>query len=139
MRKICALPTTLCCVVPGMIRYSTDLFQSMSSPFNDPHAVRLLSRVREDLAQLRHDVATLASHTTHRTLPDGARDIAANARQHFAAGTSYAADRLRSLRSAPPRDVLGVAGGIVVVGLLALGVAALCKGSSQQAYDEDEY
>lgn len=120
-----------------MTRYFIRSFPIMSSPFNDPHAVRLLSRVREDLAQLRHDVATLASHTAHRTFPDGARDIAENARQHFAAGTSYAADRLRSLRKAPPKDALGVIGGIVVVGLLALGISALCKGGCSRR-EEDE-
>lgn len=108
------------------------------TPFNDPRAVKLLSRVREDLSQLRHDIASLVSHTTHRTLPDRAKEIANTARQQFSAGSAYAAGRIRSLRQAPPRETLGIAGGLVVVGLLALGVYALCKGNCQSSHPGDE-
>ncbi len=108
------------------------------SPFNDPRAVKLLSRVREDLSHLRQDIASLVSHTTHRTLPDGARGIAENARHHLAAGGAYAASRLKTLRNAPRRETLGIAGGLVAVGVIALGVYALCKSNCRHEIDDDE-
>ena len=107
-----------------------------ASPFNDPRATKLLSRVREDLSQLRHDISSLVSHTTHRTLPDGARELAENARHQFSAGGAYAASRLRAIRHAPPRDI-GIAGGIVAVGLIALGVYALCKSNCREPGIDD--
>lgn len=107
------------------------------SPFHDPRAVKLLSRVREDLSHLRQDIASLVSHTTHRTLPEGAKELADNARHQFAAGSAYAASRLKALRSAPPRETIGIAGGLVAVGLIALGVYALCKSNCRHEQEED--
>lgn len=112
------------------------------SPFNDPRALKLLSRVREDLSQLRHDISSLVSHTTHRTLPEGAKELADSAKHQFSAGSAYAAERLRSLRQTPPtRETLGVVGGILVVGLLAFGAYTLCKGNCRRGgeYDEAEF
>lgn len=97
------------------------------SPFHDDRAVQLLSRVGDDISQLRQDIRRLFSHTARRTLPDGARDLADTARRQFAASGAYASSRLRSLKSTPPKEALGLAGGLVVVGLLAFGVYALCK------------
>lgn len=108
------------------------------SPFHDDRAVQLLSRVGDDISQLRQDIRSLFSHTARRTIPDGARGIADSARQQFAAGGSYAASRLRSLKSAPPKEAIGLAGGLLVVGLLAFGVYALCKNSCCRAEEEFE-
>lgn len=107
------------------------------SPFHDDRAVRLLSRVGDDISQLRQDIRSLFSHTARRTLPDGARDLADSARQQFAAGGAYAASRLRSLKSAPPKEALGVAGGLLVVGLLAFGAYALCKNGCCRRAEEE--
>lgn len=104
-----------------------------NSPFNDRRAIKLLSRVGEDLAQLRHDVSSLISHTTHRTMPDGARQLAHSARQHLETGGAIAADRLRALRSAPPRETAGIAGGLLLAGVLAFGVYAICKNYCERA------
>jgi len=98
-----------------------------SFPFRDRKAVNLLSRVGEDLAQLRQDVSSLISHTAHRTVPEGARQLADTARTRLENGGAYAADRLRALRAAPPRETASIASGVLVVGLLAFGVYALCK------------
>lgn len=97
------------------------------SSLQDSRAAALLSRVREDIAHLRQDVGNLARHTTLHTLPEGARELAENARHQLAAGGSYAASRLRALRSSPPRTSIGVIGGAVLVGALAAGIYALCR------------
>jgi hypothetical protein len=99
----------------------------MSNPFQDPGASKLLSRVREDISLLRGDVAKLLSYTTRYTLPKGAREIAGSARQGLSAGGSYAAQRLRSIGCSPKRQAAGVVAGAAIVGLLAVGVYALCK------------
>ncbi len=99
----------------------------MSNPFQDPGASKLLSRVRDDISLLRGDVAKLLSYTTRYTLPKGAREIAGSARQGLSAGRTYAAQRIRSIGSSAPRQAAGVAAGAAIVGLLAVGIYALCK------------
>ncbi|RYD82279.1 MAG: hypothetical protein EOP84_09635 [Verrucomicrobiaceae bacterium] len=119
-----------------------------NSLFSDRRANGLLNRVREDVSHLRDDIGQLLSHTTRKTLPNGARELADQAKSQFAAGSTYAAgrlrdggayaaNRLRDLRSHPPttRDSASVIGGVVVVGLLAYGIYALCK--SSQAIREE--
>ncbi|RYD37574.1 MAG: hypothetical protein EOP87_03235 [Verrucomicrobiaceae bacterium] len=109
-----------------------------ASPFNDRKAIRLLSRVGDDLSQLRHDVASLISHTTHRTVPDGARQLADTARHSLETGGAYAAARLRALRSSPPREAAGLAGGLLLAGIIAFGVYAICKSRCERDLQEDE-
>ncbi len=106
-------------------------------PFHDSRAAGLLSRVREDISHLRQDVANLLSHTTRHTLPQGARDIADSARHQLAAGGSYAASRLRSLRESPPKQALGVLGGAILVGVIAAGIYAVCKSECRTSADDD--
>ncbi len=108
------------------------------SPFNDSRAAGLLTRVREDISHLRHDVGNLVNHTARHTLPQGARGLADNARQQLFAGGSYAANRLRSLSANPPRQAIGVIGGAILVGILAAGVYALCKSESCAARRREE-
>ncbi|MBX3741871.1 MAG: hypothetical protein KF712_12815 [Akkermansiaceae bacterium] len=108
------------------------------SPFNDRRALNLLSRVGDDLSQLRQDVASLISHTAHRTVPDGARQLADTARHQLENGGAYAAARLRALRSSPPREAAGIAGGLLLAGLIAFGVYAICKSRCEREYPEDE-
>lgn len=119
-----------------------------TSLFNDRRATGLLNRVREDVSHLRDDIGQLLTHTTKKTLPNGARELADHAKTHLSAGSTYAAsrlrdggayaaNRLRDIRSHPPstRQSAEVLGGLLVVGLIAYGVYALCKNS--QAIKEE--
>lgn len=110
-----------------------------TSLFNDRRATGLLNRVREDVSHLRDDIGQLLTHTTKKTLPNGARELADQAKTHLSAGGAYAASRLRDLRSHPPstRQSAEVLGGLVVVGLIAYGVYALCR-NSQAIREEAE-
>ena len=99
----------------------------MNTPFHDRRASSLFSRVREDLSHLRADVGNLVHHTARYTVPQGARDIADTARHRLAEGGHFAASRLRSLRSSPPRQAIGVLGGAILVGVLAAGIYAIVK------------
>jgi len=93
----------------------------------DKQATRLLNRVREDVNHLRSDIGNLLSHTTHQTIPNGARDLADQARHQLAAGSAYAASRLRDFRAPPPRESASWIGGALLVGLLAYGAYTLCR------------
>ena len=108
------------------------------SPFNDRRALNLLSRVGDDLFQLRRDVSSLISHTAHRTVPDGARQLADTARHQLETGGAYASARLRALRSSPQREAAGIAAGLALAGLIAFGVYAICKGRCGREDPEDE-
>lgn len=112
-----------------------------SSLFNDRRAAGLLTRVREDVSHLREDIGSLLSHTTKKTLPNGARELADQAKSQLAAGGAYAASRLRDFRGQPPKQSASWIGGALVVGLLAYGVYALCQNAchSQRAADPDHY
>lgn len=102
----------------------------MNFPFHDRRATSLLSRVREDISQLRNDVGNLFHHTTSQTVPQGARALADTARHSLVEGGHYAASRLRSLRSSPPRQAIGVLGGAILVGAIAAGIYAIMKSES---------
>ncbi len=114
----------------------------MSNPFQDPGASKLLSRVREDISLLRGDVAKPLTYTTRYTFPKGARELAGTARQSLSSGGSYAAERLRSIGSSPPRQAAGIAAGVAIVGLLAVGIYAVCKSecarSARRREEEEE-
>jgi hypothetical protein len=100
----------------------------MNAPIlKDPQVTGLLNRVRDDVSLLRSDIGSLLSHTTHQTIPNGARGLADQARHQLAAGGAYAASRLRDFRAPPPRQSAGWIGGAVLVGLLAYGAYALCR------------
>jgi hypothetical protein len=100
------------------------------SPFSDRRTTKLLGRVRDDVSSLRHDIGDLLVHTTRKTLPNGARELADQARNQLAAGGAYAATRMRSLRP-PQTSTQGWVGGAMVVGLLAVGIYALCRNGCQ--------
>ena len=108
-----------------------------SSPFTDRRANGLLNRVREDVSHLREDIGNLLSHTTKKTLPNGARDLADQAKQQLDAGRAYAASRLRNFTHQPPRQSAGWIGAALVVGLLAYGAYALCQKSCQNKHLAD--
>lgn len=98
-----------------------------TSPFNDPRATDLLSRVSEDISLLRQDVRQLFSHTARHTLPAGARGLADTARNRLAAGRTYSADQLRALREQINQPATAWIGGAVAVGLIAAGIYWFCK------------
>jgi hypothetical protein len=109
----------------------------MNSPFHDRRASSLFSRVREDLSHLREDVGNLVHHTARYTVPQGARDIADSARHRLVEGGHFAASRLRSLRSNPPRQAIGVLGGAILVGVLAAAIFAIVK--SENSHRANSY
>lgn len=111
----------------------------MSSPFHDRRASSLLSRVRDDIGHLRKDLRSLLHHTTRTTLPRGVREVADSARDQLAAGTSYAASRIRTLRSSPSAPAAGWIGGALLVGLLAAGAYALYRCQCDAAAEDEEY
>lgn len=106
-----------------------------TSLFKDRRTTGLLNRVREDISHLREDIGSLVSHTTRTTLPNGARELADQAKSQLASGSAYAASRLRNLRRPPPRQSAEWIGGAVVVGLLAYG-AYLIWNNRCQAHQE---
>lgn len=87
----------------------------------------LISRVGEDVGQLRSDVASLLSHTGRHTLPDSARDIRESAKDRLYAGGSYAASQLRHIRSHPAQSSAGILGGLILLGAVGVGIYYLCK------------
>jgi hypothetical protein len=112
----------------------------MNSPFQDRRTSSLFGRVREDLSHLREDVGNLVHHTARYAVPQGAREIADTARHRLVEGGHYAASRLRSLRSSPPRQAIGVLGGAILVGVLAAGIYAIVKSENARranGYDGD--
>ena len=110
----------------------------MNSPlFKDRRASSLLNRVRDDISHLRQDIGSLVTHTTRTTLPNGAREIADQAKSQLAAGGAYAASRLRNLRNQPPsRQSAEWIGGAVVVGLLAFGTYLFLRKSCQSCAND---
>ena len=113
-----------------------------ASPFQDPRANDLLSRVSEDVSLLRQDIGHLFSHTARHTLPSGARDLAETARNRLSAGRDYSAAQLRVLRDQVNQPATAWIGGAVVVGLIAAGIYWFCKSdccqSGQGCCDEDD-
>lgn len=102
------------------------------SPFSDRRTTKLLSRVRDDVSSLRQDIGNLLVHTTRKTMPDGARELADQARNQLAAGGAYAATRMRNLRQhAPHPSTQGWVGGAVVVGILTFGLYYLSRNGCQ--------
>jgi hypothetical protein len=109
-----------------------------ASPFQDPRANDLLSRVSEDVSLLRQDISNLFSHTARHTLPAGARELADSARNRLAAGKVYSAAHLRALRDQVNQPATAWIGGAVVVGLIAAGIYWFCKdGCCLSGCDED--
>jgi hypothetical protein len=107
--------------------------------FNDRRTTGLVNRVREDVSHLRDDIGSLLSHTTRETLPNSARELAGQAKQQLAAGGAFAASRLRGLRQMPPRQSAEwIGGAVLVAGLVAYGVYALCRNGNGSARKTEE-
>lgn len=85
----------------------------------------LISRVGDDVSQLRNDISSLFTHTGRHTLPESARELRAQARERLNAGGHYAA---AYLREHPGRSSVGILGGLVLLGAAATGIYYLCKG-----------
>ena len=91
------------------------------SPLTDDRKLKdLVSRVGEDVSQLRSDICSLFTHTGRHTLPTGARELHAQARQRLHAGGAY-------LREHPTQSSLGLAGGLLLLGAVGAGIYLLCK------------
>lgn len=101
------------------------------SMFQDRHTTGLLNRVRKDVDLLRADIGNLLADTTRRALPNTAHEIADLAKHQLAAGSAYAASRLRNLKATSPPPTASWVGGAALLGLAALGVYAyLCRSSA---------
>jgi hypothetical protein len=109
-----------------------------TSPFQDPRATDLLSRVSEDVSLLRQDIGNLISHARRHTLPDGVRGLAESARKRLAASRFSSADPLRSLRNPANQPATAWIGGAMVVGLIAAGIYLFCKSDDCTDGLEDE-
>lgn len=111
--------------------------------FNDRRTTGLVNRVREDVSHLRNDIGSLLTHTTRETLPNSARELAGQAKQQLAAGSAFAASRLRNFRNLPPRQSAEwIGGAVLVAGLIGFGVYALCRngnGSARKAEAPNEF
>ncbi|MGJ8632824.1 MAG: hypothetical protein ACSHX7_02810 [Luteolibacter sp.] len=94
---------------------------------NDRKTKDLLGRIREDVSLLKGDVATLFSHTTHHTVPSGARDLADYGKNRLNAGSDFAAEQLRYLRAHPGQSTAGLLGGLLLLGAAGAGIYYLCK------------
>lgn len=109
-----------------------------TTPFQDPRASDLLSRVSEDVSLLRQDIGHLLSHTARHTLPTGVRDLADSARNRLAASRLYSTEQLRALRNQVNQPAMAWVGGAVVVGLIAAGLYLFCKGDCRAGCGEDD-
>jgi hypothetical protein len=107
---------------------------------NDRRTSGRLKRVRKDIHQLREDIGDLLHHATSTSVPNGARELANQAKSHLTSGRACAVSRMRKLRhQAPDMDHTPAwVGGAVIVGLLAFGVYALCRNGCQSAADRRE-
>lgn len=94
---------------------------------NDTKSKDLLNRVSSDVAQLKHDIASLFSHTGKHALPDTARGIADYGRDRFHAGGDYAASSLKYMRQHPGQSSVGILGGLFLLGVAGAGIYYLCK------------
>jgi hypothetical protein len=112
----------------------------MNTPFQDPRANDLLSRVSQDVSMLRQDIGRLFSHTTRHTLPEGVRGLADSARNRLASSKLYSAEHLRALRGQVNQPAAAWIGGAVIVGLLAAGTYLFLKSDcgSQAALEDEE-
>ena len=98
------------------------------SSFHDSKAVKLLSRVGDDIGQLRQDIRSLVSHTAHHTVPNSAQEFAERARGRLSAGSNYAASRFRSIKNTSNcQNSAGIIGGVLLIGILGYGIYALSK------------
>lgn len=98
----------------------------MDKLFEDKRAADLLSRVRDDISSLRHDVTHLMSHTGRHTLPDALRS-----------GREYARDGIERAGRVAREHPTGVSlGGLLLFGAVAAGVWLMlkdgeCRGARQ--------
>lgn len=110
-----------------------------TTPFQDPRATDLLSRVSQDVSLLRQDIGHLLSHTARHTLPSGARELADSARTRLASGKDYTAEQFRALRNQINQPTTAWVGGALVVGLIAAGIYLFCKDDCcADCFEEDE-
>jgi hypothetical protein len=109
-----------------------------TTPFQDPRASDLLSRVSEDVSLLRQDIGSLLTHTARHTLPAGVRGLTDSARNRLAASRLYSTEQLRALRNQVNQPAMAWVGGAVVVGLIAAGLYLFCKGDCRAGCGEDD-
>ena len=80
----------------------------------------LISRVGEDVSQLKSDIRSLFTHTGRHTLPDSARELREQALLRLQAGGAY-------LRQHPTQSSIGLVGDLLLLGAVGAGIYYLCK------------
>ncbi len=109
----------------------------------DRRTVGLLHRVSDDLAQLKGDISMLLGDTTKRIIPLGAREVSKIAREQLSAGQAFARSHIPSVRLPSKPPSVGIAGGVLLAGALALGyflmkdrIALACARKRAEAEDQ---
>lgn len=104
-----------------MKNLSTNPQKTMQNALTEDRKMKdLISRVGEDISQLRGDISSLLTHTGRHTLPDSARELREQARQRLTAGGAY-------LRQHPGQSSVGLLGGLLILGAVGAGIYYLCK------------
>lgn len=91
----------------------------------------LISRVGEDISQLRSDISSLFTHTGRHTLPESARELREQARDRLYAGGAY-------IRQHPGQSSVGILGGLLILGAVGAGIYYLCKSDCGMFCCQDE-
>lgn len=105
---------------------------------NQPTTRHLLNSVSDDISNLRRDVASLFSHTSRKTIPSGARELADYGKDRLHAGSEFAASQLRYLRANPTQSSAGILGGLILLGAVGAGIYYLCKSNCPKDCCGDE-
>lgn len=113
----------------------------------DPHTLDLLNRVSADVSRLKGDIGLLLGDATKRAIPEGAREVSKIARKQLSIGQAYARAHLPSVIMPSSTRSVSVAGGVLLVGALAIGyylmkdrIALACAAKKRRAgaYADDE-
>ncbi len=115
----------------------------MTTPLiQDPKIKDFISRVGEDVSQLKSDVSSLLKHTGRHAIPESARELRNSARERLHAGGEFANSQIRYIREHPKQSSIGLLGGLVLLGAVGAGIYYLmnsdCCGSSSQEVEDDE-
>lgn len=112
----------------------------------DRRTIGLLNRVSNDVSQLKSDIGVLLGDTTKRAIPEGAREVSKIARQQLSVGKAYASSRMPKMKIPSSNCSLGLAGGVLLVGALAVGyfllkdrMALTCSRKSAEDSDEQTH
>lgn len=108
-----------------------------NSLLQDRKVKDLLSRVGEDVSQLRNDISSLLNHTGRHALPESARELRDSARSRLHAGGEFAVSQLRNMRAHPGQSSAGILGGLILLGAVGAGIYYLCKCDGGSCFNDE--